>query len=177
MKRAWSISLFPFQQGVEVLIVQICTRFQSRLRSLKYLWFDQLPFSCWSSKILGPGTLLFKLAINSAYCIVPVHQLDRHLQGVYWWDQVFVEQAIPFGLSSVPILFIAVAGTIGRTLMETGVTLQMHYLEDYCFFPPPFGWTRYGVVFTCHGHLSWPGVRVTANKIVEKLTDYVTVHD
>ena len=134
MKRAWSISLFPFQQGVEVLIVQICTRFQSRLRSLKYLWFDQLPFSCWSSKILGPGTLLFKLAINSAYCIVPVHQLDRHLQGVYWWDQVFVEQAIPFGLSSVPILFIAVAGTIGRTLMETGVTLQMHYLEDYCFF-------------------------------------------
>ena len=44
IKWAWSICSFPFQQGVEVLIVRTCTHFQSRFHSLKYLCCNRTIF-------------------------------------------------------------------------------------------------------------------------------------
>ena len=46
---------------------------------------------------LGPGTLLAKLDLQSAYRIVPVHADDRPLLGVRWGNDVFLDAALPFG--------------------------------------------------------------------------------
>ena len=42
-------------------------------------------------KMLGPGTLLLKVDLRSAYRIVPVHPLDCHLLGLCWEDQMYVD--------------------------------------------------------------------------------------
>ena len=51
---------------------------------------------------LDPGTLLAKIDIKSAYYIVPVHTDDRHLLGMCFHDQVYIDAALPFGLQSAP---------------------------------------------------------------------------
>ena len=86
---------------------------------------------------LGPGTLLTKIDLKSAYRVVPVHPQDRHLLGIRWEGRVFADQALPFGLRSAPKLFSAVADAIGWALFQTGVLFQIHYLDDYLFFSPP----------------------------------------
>ena len=53
-------------------------------------------------RMLGPGTLLLKVDLKSAYCIVPVNSFDRHLLGLCWEDHAYVDQALPFGLRSAP---------------------------------------------------------------------------
>ena len=47
---------------------------------------------------LGPGTQLAKFDIESAYRLVMVHPDDRHLLGMKWKDQLFVDTVIPFDL-------------------------------------------------------------------------------
>ena len=88
-------------------------------------------------KMLGPGTLLLKVDLRNAYRIVPVHPLDRHLLGLCWEEQTYVDQALPFGLRSAPILFTAVADAVTWALLQAGITFVMHYLDDYLFFLPP----------------------------------------
>ena len=85
----------------------------------------------------GRNTLLLKVDLKSAYRMVPIHPQDRHLFGVCWEDQVFVDQALPFGLSSAPILFTAVADAIGWALLQAGVLFHIHYLDDFLFFFHP----------------------------------------
>ena len=61
--RTPSICSFPFQQGVEVLIVRTCTGFQSRLCSLKYLWSHVKNYLEQLSR--APGVIL--LSFMNAY--------------------------------------------------------------------------------------------------------------
>ena len=68
--------------------------------------------------------------------MVPIHPQDRQLFGVYWDDQIFVDQTLPFGLSSAPKLFTAVADAIGRTFLQSGLQFHTHYLDDFLFFFP-----------------------------------------
>ena len=51
---------------------------------------------------MGKGTLLAKLALESAYCIVPVHPDDRLLLGMEWKGCWYVDTVLPFGLCSAP---------------------------------------------------------------------------
>ena len=46
---------------------------------------------------LGPGATLAKLDIQSAYRIIPVHPADRHLLGMQWRGQIYVDTVLPFG--------------------------------------------------------------------------------
>ena len=50
----------------------------------------------------GPGALLSKVDVKSAYRMVPVHPDDRWLLGMVWGDQLFVDTVLPFGLRSAP---------------------------------------------------------------------------
>ena len=86
---------------------------------------------------LGRNTLLLKVDLKSAYRIVPVHPRDRHLLGICWEGQVYIDQALPFGLRSAPKLFTAVADAVGWALIQAGVPLHIHYLDDFLFFIPP----------------------------------------
>ena len=49
---------------------------------------------------LGPGTLLAKLDIKSAFCLRPVHPGDRHLLAMRWNKQLYIDTCLPFGLRS-----------------------------------------------------------------------------
>ena len=58
---------------------------------------------------LGPGSLLAKFDIESAYRLDPVHSQGRILLGVQWDGEVFCHTRLPFGLRSAPKIFTAVA--------------------------------------------------------------------
>ena len=83
------------------------------------------------------GTKLAKFDIQSAYRIVPVCPSDRHLLGVVWRGELFVDTALPFGLRSAPIIFTAVADALQFILQEKGVQHIMHYLDDFLVFGEP----------------------------------------
>ena len=47
---------------------------------------------------MGPGVLLAKFDIESAYRLIPVHPDDILLLGMMWKDKLLVDTALPFGL-------------------------------------------------------------------------------
>ena len=55
---------------------------------------------CSSGATEGPGSLLAKLDIRSAYRIVPVLLADRPLLGMRWEGALYFDTALPFGLRS-----------------------------------------------------------------------------
>jgi hypothetical protein len=79
------------QQNKWRLIIDLC--------SMKYMTVDDA-----IRKILayGPGSLLAKIDIKSAFRLLPVHPLDRHLLAMEWRGQVYVDMCLPFGLKSAP---------------------------------------------------------------------------
>ena len=58
---------------------------------------------------LGPGALLAKMDIHQAYRNIPVALEDKHLLGLQWHNQVYVDQVLSFGLRSAPLIFSAIA--------------------------------------------------------------------
>ena len=61
---------------------------------------------------LGPASLMAKVAIQSAYRLIPVHPDDRPLLGVRWRGEVLCDVMLPFGLRFAPKLFNAVADAL-----------------------------------------------------------------
>ena len=51
---------------------------------------------------LGPGALLAKIDIRSAYRHVTIHPDDRWLMGIIWDGALFTDTAAPFGLKVSP---------------------------------------------------------------------------
>ena len=85
---------------------------------------------------LGQGTQLIKVDLKSAYRLMPIHSDDRHLLGICWNGNTYVDQALPFGLRSGPKLLSAVADAICWVLTRAGIPLLIHYLDDFLFFMP-----------------------------------------
>ena len=86
---------------------------------------------------LGPGALLAKVDIESAYCLIPVHPQDRPLQAVQWNGNIYVDPMLPFGLRSAPKIFNAVADALNWHLQQAGIPLVCHYLDDFVIIGPP----------------------------------------
>ena len=82
----------------------------------------------------GPGALIAKLDLHSAYRRVPVHPEDQHLLGLRWEGTVYIDRALPFGLRSAPKIFTAVADGLAWALSCEGVRNQLHYLDDFLFW-------------------------------------------
>ena len=70
---------------------------------------------------VGKNTGLIKVDLKGAHKMVPIHQQDRHSFGIRWYDQIFVDQALLFGLSLATKLFTAVADAIGWALLQSGL--------------------------------------------------------
>lgn len=81
---------------------------------------------------LGPGALMAKIDIASAYRLIPIHPLDRFLLGMKWRDQFFVDLALPFGLRSAPYLFSQYADGL-QWIAQYNYDIQrlLHYLDDF----------------------------------------------
>ena len=63
-------------------------RIDPALSSMVYTTVDEVGAQ---AAALGPGTLLAKVDIESAYWLIPVHPQDRVLQGVRWKGAVYVD--------------------------------------------------------------------------------------
>ena len=74
----------------------------SELCSLTYVTIDDAILNILES---SKDTMLAKIDIKSAFRLLPVHQADRHLLGMRWKDQIYIDHCIPFGLRSAPKLF------------------------------------------------------------------------
>ena len=86
----------------------------------------------------GPGSLLAKVDIKSAYRIIPVHSDDQPLLGVSWQGQCYVDTMLPFGLRSAPKIFTAVADALEWTIRQHhDVPFIDHYLDDFIVIGPP----------------------------------------
>ena len=85
----------------------------------------------------GPGTMLAKVDIRSAYRIVPVHPEDRLLLGMMWEQALYVDTALPFGLRSAPKIFNAVADALEWIARSRGVSSMFHYLDDFLVVGAP----------------------------------------
>ena len=100
------------------------------LCSLRYVRVDDIVDKL---AVMGPGTQMAKVDIESAYRMVPVHPSDRHLLGMEWKGNIYVDTALPFGLRSAPKIFNSVADAIEWILKARGVTNVSHYLDDFIF--------------------------------------------
>jgi hypothetical protein len=87
---------------------------------------------------LGRGALIAKFDIQNAYRIVPIHPDDRHLLGMQWRDQFYVDMTLPFGLRSAPYIFTSIADLVEWSLKQNhGVGSLEHYLDDFHTLGPP----------------------------------------
>ena len=78
----------------------------------------------------GRGTLLAKLNLENAYCIVPVHPDDRPLLSMEWEGQLYVDAALHFGLRSSPRIFNALADGLMWIMKQRGIKAVNHYPDD-----------------------------------------------
>ena len=94
-----------------------------------------------------------KADIKQAYRIVPVHPDDRHLLGVQWEGQVWVDKDLPFGLRSAPLIFTAFADSLQWIMTKRGVCPVFHYLDDFITLGAPHSphcqHNLDGIVLTC----------------------------
>ena len=91
----------------------------SRWCSLRYTTVDQAITHILQ---LGSGALPAKVDIEHTYRNIPVHPDDRHLLGMVWQDQLYIDTALPFGLRSAPKIFTAVADALEWVLLQAGLS-------------------------------------------------------
>ena len=104
------------------------------LCSLQYTSVEKVAAA---ARRLGPGALLAKVDIKSAYRLIPVHPDDRHLLGINWNGELYVDAMLPFGLRSAPKIFTAVADALEWCICKKGVHGLDHYLDDFIIVAPP----------------------------------------
>ena len=71
---------------------------QKDLATLSYMSVDDVMAEVLKK---GKGTLLAKVDVKQAYRNIPVHPKDRHLLGMLWEGEVFVDIVLPFGTTAV----------------------------------------------------------------------------
>ena len=80
---------------------------------------------------LGKGALLAKIDIKQAYRNIPVHPDDRHLLGMMWENEIYIDLVLPFGLRSAPKIFTSIADAAEWIMRKQGVTWCLHYIDDF----------------------------------------------
>ena len=105
-----------------------------RLCSLSYITIDM---AIRQILAFGPGTLLAKIDIKSVFRLLPVHPANRHLLAMQWNNQIYIDMCLPFGLRSAPKLFNILADFLSWIVKQKGVSLVLHYLDDFLIMVPP----------------------------------------
>ena len=80
----------------------------------------------------GPGALMAKFDVESAYRNIPVHQCMR------WRGHFYVDLSLPFGLRSAPFIFNSVADIAEWILLHKHrLSDSLHYLDNSIIAGPP----------------------------------------
>ena len=83
---------------------------------------------------LGPGTLLSKIDLKDAFCLISVRPADWNLLGIFWQGKY----CLPFGLRSAPCIFDRLTTAIHWILQHNyRVQFLLHYLDDFLTAGPP----------------------------------------
>ena len=80
---------------------------------------------------LGAGTCMAKIDIRNAFRLLPVHLADRHMLGMRWNNQIYIETCLLFELCSAPKLINILADLLSWILQSNGVSPVLHYLDDF----------------------------------------------
>lgn len=86
---------------------------------------------------LGSGALLAKMDIRQAYRNVPVAPDDKALLGIQWDGHTYIDQVLPFGLRSAPMIFSALADALLWIMKKKGVSWAIHYIDDFLTIGAP----------------------------------------
>ena len=126
----------------------------SSVYTLGHLLSRSTPCQCWYSQILcglsyiiidntiqkllelGPNTLLAKIDIRNTIRLLPVHPADCHLLNMEWNKYIYINICLPFGLWSASKLFNTLADLLARIAEQQGVSLSLHYLDDFFTMGP-----------------------------------------
>ena len=100
----------------------------SELCSLSYITTDDAVEKVME---LGIGCLLAKVDVEHTYRNIPIHPEDWSLIAMKWKDKIYVDTVLPFGLCSAPKIFSAVADALEWILLKQGVSVCLHYLDDF----------------------------------------------
>ena len=96
--------------------------------SLQYITVDQV---IRMVSRYGPGALMAKFDVESAYRNIPVHPYDRFLLGMRWRGQFYIDLSLPFGLRSAPFIFNSVADMVEWILLRKHrLSDLLHYLDE-----------------------------------------------
>ena len=86
---------------------------------------------------LGQGALLAKMDIRQAYRNIPVAPEDKPLLGLRWNGHTYIDQVLPFGLRSTPMIFSAIADGLLWIMQKKGVSWAIHYIDDFLTMGAP----------------------------------------
>jgi len=86
---------------------------------------------------LGRRALLAKIDIKQAYRHIPVAPKDRHLLGLSWKGETYIDQVLPFGLRSAPLIFSVVANALQWIMINQGVSWTIHYIDNFLTMGAP----------------------------------------
>ncbi len=101
--------------------------------SLQYATVDQAVARVMQ---VGPEALLAKIDIEHAYRNAQVHPDDRHLLGMRWNNQFFIDTTLPFGLRSATKNFCAIADAVEWILLHQRVSWSLHNFDDFLTIGP-----------------------------------------
>ena len=80
----------------------------------------------------GPGSLLAKIDIRSAFRLIPVHPSDRHLLAMLWEDGIYIDTC----MLAIWVLLIAHTATVTKiTRLDICRKLEMSSCK-FVLFPP-----------------------------------------
>ena len=130
--------------------------------SLKYITLED---AVQQILTLGPGTLLAKIDIKSAFRLLPVHPADRHLLGMKWNGEIYLDSCLPFGLRSAPRLFNILADLLEWILQQEGVSVCLHYLDDFLTVGPPKSPVCQQNLDTIRQMCGWLGIPLALDKV------------
>lgn len=80
---------------------------------------------------LGRGCQRAKIDVESAFRVVPVHPHDRHLLGMSWEGNLYIDTVLPFGLRSAPKIFNSLADALQWIAQSRGISYLQHFLDDF----------------------------------------------
>ena len=132
------------------------------LCSLKYITLED---AIQQILALGPGSLLAKIDIKSAFRLLPVHPADRHLLGMKWNGEVYLDCCLPVGLRSAPRLFNVLADLLEWILKQYGVSFCLHYLDDFLTIGAPGSSTCKRNLDTIQQVCEWLGIPLALEKV------------
>ena len=77
--------------------------------SLQYVTIDD---AIRGIRQFGPGCLMAKSDIESAFRLIPIHPDDYELLGMCWEGKYYYDKVLPFGLRSAPSIFNQLSGAL-----------------------------------------------------------------